>query len=153
MSTDFGTAVSRDGTVIAYERAGSGPAVIGVGGAFCDRSFAGPLAGLLQRDFTVVTYDRRGRGDSGDTLPYAVSREIEDLEAVIAATGGPAPGRRTARAWNGWHAGSSRRSATGTWCCRRRCCSSWPSSRFAHATGSWCWAGGAWRERPLDGGA
>ena len=90
MDTDFGAVTSRDGTVIAYERAGSGPAVILVGGAFCDRSFAGPLAGLLQRDFTVVTYDRRGRGDSGDTPPYAVSREIEDLEAVITATGGPA---------------------------------------------------------------
>lgn len=90
MSTDLRTVTSRDGTVIAYERSGSGPAVIGVGGAFCDRSFAGPLAELLQRDFTVVTYDRRGRGDSGDTPPYAVSREVEDLEAVITATGGPA---------------------------------------------------------------
>jgi pimeloyl-ACP methyl ester carboxylesterase len=90
MDTDFRTVTSRDGTVIAYERAGSGPALVLVGGAFCDRSFAGPLADLLERDFTVVTYDRRGRGDSGDTPPYAVSREVEDLAAVIAATGGPA---------------------------------------------------------------
>ena len=90
MDTDLRTVTSRDGTVIAYERAGSGPPVVLVGGAFCERSFAGPLAGLLEPDFTVITYDRRGRGDSGDTLPYAVTREVEDMGAVIAAAGGPA---------------------------------------------------------------
>lgn len=90
MDSDFRTVTSPDGTVIAYERAGSGPAVILIGGAFCDRSFAGPLAMLLESDFTVVTYDRRGRGDSGDTPPYAVSRELEDLDTVITATGGSA---------------------------------------------------------------
>ena len=90
MDIDFRTVTSRDGTAIAYERAGSGPAVVLVGGAFCDRMFAGPLAGLLQSDFTVVTYDRRGRGDSGDTQPYAVEREIEDIAALIDAAGGVA---------------------------------------------------------------
>jgi pimeloyl-ACP methyl ester carboxylesterase len=81
---------SRDSTPIAYEQAGSGPAVILVGGAFCDRSFAGPLAALLQQDFTVISYDRRGRGDSGDTLPYHVDREVEDLVALIDVAGGSA---------------------------------------------------------------
>jgi pimeloyl-ACP methyl ester carboxylesterase len=81
---------SRDGTTIAYEQLGSGPTVILVGGAFCDRNFAGPLPALLQADFTVVSYDRRGRGDSGDTAPYAADREIEDLQVIIAATGGSA---------------------------------------------------------------
>ncbi|HCT75152.1 MAG TPA: alpha/beta hydrolase [Micromonosporaceae bacterium] len=84
------TVTSKDGTFIAYERSGSGPAVVLVGGAFCDRSFAAPLAALLQEDFTVFSYDRRGRGDSGDTAPYAVAREIEDLQAVIDAAGGSA---------------------------------------------------------------
>src|SRR5262245_62654725 len=81
---------SRDGTTIAYDLAGGGPAVILVGGAFCDRSFAGPLAALLQQDFTVISYDRRGRGDSGDTPPYRVHREVEDLAALIETVGGSA---------------------------------------------------------------
>lgn len=86
------TVHSRDGTAIAYDRAGAGPAVILVDGALCGRSF-GPmpkLAPLLARRFTVISYDRRGRGDSGDTPPYAVEREIEDLEALINAAGGSA---------------------------------------------------------------
>jgi len=81
---------SRDGTTIAYDQAGSGPPVILVGGAFCDRSFAGPLAALLQPDFTVISYDRRGRGDSGDKPPYHVDREVEDLAALIETAGGSA---------------------------------------------------------------
>jgi pimeloyl-ACP methyl ester carboxylesterase len=81
---------SRDGTPIAYERSGSGPAIVLVGGAFCDRHFAGPLAELLAADFTVISYDRRGRGDSGDTLPYAVSREVEDLQALVDGADGTA---------------------------------------------------------------
>jgi pimeloyl-ACP methyl ester carboxylesterase len=89
-TTPLRRVTSRDGTSIAYERSGTGPALVLVGGAFCDRSFAGPLPGLLQDDFTVVTYDRRGRGDSGDTPPYAVDREVEDLTAVIEAVGGSA---------------------------------------------------------------
>src|SRR3954454_19780784 len=73
---------SADGTKIAFDRIGSGPALILVGGAFNDRRTPAPLAELLSESFSVSTYDRRGRGDSGDTQPYAVEREIEDLEAV-----------------------------------------------------------------------
>lgn len=90
MDTIVDKVVSRDGTAIGYERVGSGPPVILVGGAFCDRHFSGPLPGLLAPDFTVVSYDRRGRGASGDTLPYAVEREIEDLDALIGVAGGEA---------------------------------------------------------------
>src|SRR5919106_5798448 len=81
---------SKDGTSIAYDRLGSGPAVILVGGAFVDRSENAPLAAELAEGFTVYNYDRRGRGDSGDTLPYAVEREVEDIAAVIEAAGGSA---------------------------------------------------------------
>jgi pimeloyl-ACP methyl ester carboxylesterase len=81
---------SKDGTSIAYDRQGSGPAVILVGGAFVDRSENAPLAAELAERFTVYNYDRRGRGDSGDTLPYAVEREIEDIQALIAEAGGSA---------------------------------------------------------------
>ncbi|HKT06091.1 MAG TPA: alpha/beta fold hydrolase [Rugosimonospora sp.] len=83
---------SADGTVIGYERTGSGPALVLVDGAMCYRG-AGPLgalAAVLRDGFTVYTYDRRGRGASGDTLPYAVAREVEDLRAVIARAGGTA---------------------------------------------------------------
>ncbi|MCT2586795.1 alpha/beta fold hydrolase [Actinophytocola gossypii] len=85
-------AISADGTPIAYSRTGSGPAIVLVDGAFGHRSF-GPnesLVPLLAPHFTVYTYDRRGRGDSGDTQPYAVQREIEDVRAVIEAAGGSA---------------------------------------------------------------
>ncbi len=84
--------ISRDGTAIAYERRGTGPALILVDGALCSRGF-GPmpkLAPLLARYFTVYTYDRRGRGESGDTQPYARERETEDLAALIEAAGGSA---------------------------------------------------------------
>lgn len=86
------TVTSRDGTHIAYDKVGSGPALILVDGAFGSRTF-GPnpeLAPLLAQHFTVYTYDRRGRGDSGDTQPYAVKREIEDIAALIEAAGGSA---------------------------------------------------------------
>jgi pimeloyl-ACP methyl ester carboxylesterase len=83
---------SRDGTRIAFDRVGEGPPVILVDGALCHRRFgpAGPLAKHLADRFTVITYDRRGRGDSGDTQPYAVEREVEDLDAVIQEQGGSA---------------------------------------------------------------
>ena len=81
---------SKDGTSIAYERQGTGPAVILVGGAFVDRSENAPLASELAGRFTVFNYDRRGRGDSGDTQPYAVEREIEDIGALITEAGGSA---------------------------------------------------------------
>jgi pimeloyl-ACP methyl ester carboxylesterase len=79
--------ISADGTSIAYDRAGTGPAIVFVVGAFNERSTCAALAEALQARFTVITYDRRGRGDSADTAPYAVDREIEDLQAVIAAAG------------------------------------------------------------------
>ena len=81
---------SRDGTTIAFERLGDGPSVIVVGGATCDRARTRPTAKELAKRFTVFNYDRRGRGDSGDTTPYAVEREVEDLEALIAEAGGTA---------------------------------------------------------------
>lgn len=81
---------SADGTAIAYQARGEGAPVVLVGGAFNDRHSATDLAEALSADFTAVTYDRRGRGDSGDTQPYAVDREIEDLAAVIGAVGGTA---------------------------------------------------------------
>lgn len=85
-------ATSNDGTEIAYDKRGNGPPVILVDGALCYRSF-GPmpqLAELLAPHFTVYNYDRRGRGDSGDTQPYAVTRETEDIEALIDEAGGSA---------------------------------------------------------------
>ena len=83
---------SKDGTEIAYERAGSGPAVVLVDGALCYREFgpARDVSKALEDSYTVYIYDRRGRGESGDTQPYAAEREIEDLAAVIDAAGGDA---------------------------------------------------------------
>ena len=86
----MGTVTSRDGTAIAFDRRGSGPAVVLVGGATVDRAENTPLAEELAAGFTVLNYDRRGRGASADTLPYAVEREIEDLAAVIGAAGATA---------------------------------------------------------------
>jgi pimeloyl-ACP methyl ester carboxylesterase len=84
------TVRSADGTSIAFERAGTGPALILVDGALSFRGFGPmePLAALLVSRFTVFTYDRRGRGKSTDTQPYAVKREIEDIEALIEEAGG-----------------------------------------------------------------
>ncbi len=86
------TVLSKDGTKIAYDRVGSGPAVILVGGAFSYRGFVGnkKLIEQLSNDFTVYNYDRRGRGDSDNRLPYSVEKEIDDLKALIAAAGGSA---------------------------------------------------------------
>ena len=87
------TVRSADGTAIAFERVGQGPPLILVGGAFSDRRFrtAGtPLAAALAAAFTVFSYDRRGRGDSQDTPPWAIEREVEDLAALIAVAGGSA---------------------------------------------------------------
>ena len=88
----MGKVLSIDGTAIAFERAGQGPPLILVDGALCSRSF-GPmpkLAPLLTSRFTVYTYDRRGRGESGDTRPYAVEREIENIQALMREAGAPA---------------------------------------------------------------
>jgi len=84
------TVKSADGTGIAYDRTGHGPALIVSVGAFCTRqTFAAPDD--LRHRFTVVTYDRRGRGDSGDNEPFAPEKEYEDLAAVAAATGPEPP--------------------------------------------------------------
>jgi len=87
------TVRSRDGTSIAYSRVGTGPALVFVDGALCYRASgpSSPLAEQLANHFTVFTYDRRGRGESGNNAAAdSVAREIEDLEAVIAAAGGSA---------------------------------------------------------------
>jgi len=81
---------AKDGTKLAVDIAGSGPAIVLVSGGSVDRGSNAGLAGVLQVGFTTYNYDRRGRGDSGDTPPYAVAREIEDIEAVIALAGGHA---------------------------------------------------------------
>lgn len=84
--------ISKDGTEIAFDKAGKGPILILVDGALCYRSFgpAKQLSALLTDQFTVFTYDRRGRGDSGNTLPYTVDREVEDIDALIKEAGGSA---------------------------------------------------------------
>jgi pimeloyl-ACP methyl ester carboxylesterase len=79
---------SADGTRIAFDNLGDGPPVVVVGGMFCDRQTTWELADRLARQLSVVNYDRRGRGESGDTGPYAVEREVEDLAALIAEVGG-----------------------------------------------------------------
>src|SRR5690606_22896277 len=86
------TVISKDGTKIVYDRSGSGEALILIYGALGYRSFPlqQRLVELLSANFSVISYDRRGRGDSGDTQPYAVEREIEDIEALIDAAGGSA---------------------------------------------------------------
>jgi alpha-beta hydrolase superfamily lysophospholipase len=90
MNNGLRRVTSRDGTSIAFERTGDGPPVVLVLGAFNQRSDGAPLAEALSPRLTVYTYDRRGRGDSGDTVPYAVERELEDLDALIAEAGGSA---------------------------------------------------------------
>ncbi|GAA0912814.1 alpha/beta hydrolase [Nonomuraea longicatena] len=84
------TVVSRDGTEIAFDLLGTGPALILVSSALSDRSDAAKLATLLSEHFTVVNYDRRGRGASCDAAEYAVEREIEDIAALIDHVGGTA---------------------------------------------------------------
>lgn len=87
-----GKVYSRDGTAIAFERSGDGPPLVLVDGALCYRASGPmrPLAARLADAFTVYTYDRRGRGESDNMLPYAVEREIEDLDALIDEAGGSA---------------------------------------------------------------
>jgi pimeloyl-ACP methyl ester carboxylesterase len=79
---------SNDGTAIAFDQFGEGPPVILVGAAFNDRSGTAPLAAALAARFTVFNYDRRGRGGSGDTAPYSVEREIDDIDTLVAEAGG-----------------------------------------------------------------
>src|SRR6266550_9046914 len=87
------TVTSQDGTKIAFDKVGSGPAVILVNGAMAYCAFVpsmAQLAELLGQHFTVYNYDRRGRGDSDDTQPFAREREIEDLQALVEDAGGTA---------------------------------------------------------------
>jgi len=87
------TVTSKDGTTIAFDQSGEGPVVILVDGALQYRAFdqgMAQLADLLAQHFTVIHYDRRGRGDSTDNQPYALEREIEDIEALIDEAGGAA---------------------------------------------------------------
>ena len=84
------TAISRDGTIIAYEQSGSGPTLILVSAALTDRSGNRRLARYLSDRFTVINYDRRGRGESGDTSPYTTDKEIDDIDALVDASGGSA---------------------------------------------------------------
>src|ERR671916_835023 len=81
---------SADGTRIAFERFGDGPPLIVIGGATCDRARMRDVSERFGRDRAVINYDRRGRGDSGDTQPYAVDREVEDLAALVDVAGGRA---------------------------------------------------------------
>src|SRR5512135_181422 len=83
---------SKDGTIIGYDTKGKGPAVILVDGAIGYRAmgFGNNLQDLLAEHFTVYAYDRRGRGESSDTKPYALEREIEDIDALIKEAGGSA---------------------------------------------------------------
>jgi pimeloyl-ACP methyl ester carboxylesterase len=82
--------MSADGTLIAFEQMGAGPPLVLVAGATCDAARMRPTAEHLARDFAVINYDRRGRGDSGDSLPYAVEREVEDIAALVSRAGGRA---------------------------------------------------------------
>jgi pimeloyl-ACP methyl ester carboxylesterase len=86
------TTQSKDGTSLAYDVYGTGPPLIYITGASCFRSFMPVVqdAKAFAKEFTVYSYDRRGRGDSGNTLPWAVEREVEDIDALINAAGGKA---------------------------------------------------------------
>lgn len=81
------TVTSADGVTLAYERSGSGPALVIVNGALSTRQTGAPLAPLLDPDFTLYRYDRRGRGESSDAAASRPENEIQDLAAIVAATG------------------------------------------------------------------
>lgn len=87
-NTGGGFLRSKDGTPIFYQKSGNGPALILIGGGLDDGKENTPLAGVLSNEFTVYNYARRGRGQSGDTLPYAVQREVEDIQTLISVAGG-----------------------------------------------------------------
>ena len=82
------TALSKDGTKIAYDITVQGPGLILVAGAIQDRMAMSVYAGPLSKHFTVYYYDRHGRDGSGDNLPYAVECEMEDIDALIQEAGG-----------------------------------------------------------------
>ncbi len=87
---EMGQVISQDGTTISFDRMGEGPPAILICGGSVTRMADAPLAAELAGSFTVFNYDRRGRGDSGDTLPHAIDREIEDIDALLQAAGGEA---------------------------------------------------------------
>jgi len=119
---------SKDGTSIAYERSGGGPAVVLVGGGLDDGSENAPLAPELAEHFTVYNYARRGRGDSGDTLPYAVEREIEDIEVLIAEAGGRRTCTASRRVVRSRWRPRQRGSRSTSWRCTT-CRTAWPTMR------------------------
>jgi pimeloyl-ACP methyl ester carboxylesterase len=82
--------ISKDGTSIAYDKIGNGPALILVDGALCYRASGpnGPLSAQLAQNFTVFTYDRRGRGESDEMKPYSIEQEVNDIVALINEAGG-----------------------------------------------------------------
>ena len=84
------TTTAADGTTLAYDRVGQGPALVFVPGVFNLQDKCAPIAAQLAEDFTCFTYDRRARGDSSNTEPYAIEREVEDLQAMIDVAGGRA---------------------------------------------------------------
>src|ERR671915_2301937 len=90
MEETINRVASNDGTALAFDRLGAGRPVVLVSGASTTRGTHAELAELLAGQFTVINYDRRGRGDSGDTPPYAIEREIEDIDALIDEAGGSA---------------------------------------------------------------
>src|SRR5262245_18085187 len=90
ITSETSTITSNDGTRIEFDRIGTGPAIVIIGAGPTDRTINTPVAELLATEFTVYNYDRRARGGSGDTQPYDVDREYEDLAAVIDAGGGSA---------------------------------------------------------------
>jgi pimeloyl-ACP methyl ester carboxylesterase len=87
MPSLINTMTAPDGVTIAYERSGSGPALVIVNGALSTRATVAPLASLLDPDFTLYRYDRRGRGDSSDAAASTPEHELQDLAAIVAATG------------------------------------------------------------------
>ena len=89
VGAEQGSVRSKDGTTIAYEKTGRGPVAILVAAALADRGGTKRFAKLLTEHYTVVNYDRRGRGTSGDTQPYAIEREVEDIDALIGKSGEP----------------------------------------------------------------
>lgn len=89
-ATPIPTVTSKDGTKIAYDKMGQGQPIILLNGALADRTAGHPLAKLLAPTFTVYCFDRRGRGNSSDTPPYSVKKEVEDIEALLHAAGGSA---------------------------------------------------------------
>ena len=150
------TVMSKDGTPIAFVQSGQGPALILVVGAFNDRSTGLPLAAVLSEHFTVFNYDRRGRGMSGDTAPYAIEREIDDIDALITEAGGSAcvfgyssgaiGAARSPTAPRVPRSSSSRQSGT-AWLASRR-----PGGRRTPGgspRSPWpCWPSAGWRATP-----